>query len=74
MEGRICVSRAKETGDDATIGREKERQREREGGGREQPCPKDGKRIVDAAKRSWKSVTREIFLASNIFDGHEYAG
>lgn len=66
MEGRICVSRAKETGDDATIGRERER------GG--QPCPKDGKRIVDAAKRSWKSVTHEIFLARNIFDGHEYAG
>lgn len=66
MEGRICVSRAKETGDDATIGRERER-----GAAMSQRRETDR---VDAAKRSWKSVTHEIFLARNIFDGHEYAG
>lgn len=74
MEGRICVSRAKETrgvGDDATKRKKRVRgrERERERGG--QRRPKDGKRIVDWTKHPWKSVSRENFLATKVFDNRE---
>lgn len=67
------MSRAKETrgvGDDATKRKKRVRgrEREREGGQRR---PKDGKRIVDWTKHPWKSVSRENFLATKVFDNRE---
>lgn len=60
MEGRICVSRAKETGDDATIGRERERERG-------QPCPKDGKRIASTRRNARGKVSPMKFFSPGTF-------